>query len=179
MESDDFKMQIGADAIDFSLPGVDGNTYSLASFKDKDVVVVLFTRNHCPYAIAYEKRLISLAKEFSDKVAFVAINSNDVVKYPDDSFDRMKERSNEKGFPYPYIHDESQEIARAYGALVTPHLFVFKAGKLVYQGGVDDNWETESAVTKHYLKDALAEAAAGKEVSVKTSPVIGCSVKWK
>jgi len=177
MESEDFKMQIGADAIDFNLPGVDGNTYSLDSFK-KDVLVVVFTCNHCPYAIAYEKRLFALAKQF-DKAAFVAINSNDAENYPDDNFDRMKECASEKGFPYPYVHDETQEIAKAYGALVTPHIFMFKDGKLIYQGGVDDNWENESAATKHFLKDALTEAAAGKEVTAKTSPVIGCSVKWK
>lgn len=178
MQSDEFKLQIGADAIDFSLPGVDGTTYSLASF-DRDVVVVVFTCNHCPYAKAYEKRLFALAKDFSDKAAFVAINSNDAVTYPDDSFPKMKEHAAEKGFPYPYVHDESQDIAHAYGALVTPHVFMFKSGKLVYQGGVDDNWENEGAVSKHYLKDALAEATAGKEVSTKTSPVIGCSIKWK
>ncbi|MAG16324.1 thioredoxin family protein [Candidatus Woesearchaeota archaeon] len=178
MESENFKMQIGADAIPFNLPGVDGKTYSLDSF-GKDLLVVVFTCNHCPYAIAYEKRLIELAKIFAN-AAFVAINANDSVNYPDDSFEKMKERAAEKGFPYPYLHDESQEIAAAYGALVTPHIFMFgKDRKLIYQGGIDNNWENESAATEHYLKDALHEATEGKEISKKTSPVIGCSVKWK
>ncbi|MBI2664227.1 thioredoxin family protein [Candidatus Woesearchaeota archaeon] len=180
VESEDFKMRIGAAAIDFNLPGVDGNNYSLDSFKDKEILAVVFTCNHCPYAQAYEKRLFKLAKEFSGKAAFAAINSNDAEKYPDDSFEKMKERSAEKGFPYPYLHDESQQIARAYGALVTPHVFVFdESRKLIYQGGVDNSWENEKAATEHYLKDALTQATSGKEITRKTAPVIGCSVKWK
>ncbi len=180
MESEDFKMKAGAEAIDFNLQGVDGQTYSLDSFKGKDLLVVVFTCNHCPYAQAYEKRLFALAKEFSGKAAFVAINANDAVNYPDDSFEKMKERAEEKGFPYPYLHDESQKTATAYGALVTPHIFLFDKGrKLIYQGGVDNNWENPAAATKHYLKNALEEAVAGKEATKKTAPVIGCSVKWK
>ena len=180
MESEEFKMQIGADAIDFNLLGVDGNNYSLDSFKDKELLAVVFTCNHCPYAQAYEKRLFALAKEFSGKAAFVAINSNDAESYPDDSFERMKERAAEKGFPYPYLHDESQKTARAYGALVTPHIFVFnKDRKLIYQGGVDNNCENGDAATKKYLHDALSAASEGREIARKMAPVIGCSIKWK
>ncbi|MBI2143081.1 thioredoxin family protein [Candidatus Woesearchaeota archaeon] len=180
MESEDFKMKIGDSAIEFDLPGVDGKTYMLRYFHNREIIVIVFTCNHCPYAQAYESRLIALAKEFSKKAAFIAISSNDASKYPQDSFQGMKLRAMEKGFPYPYLYDESQETARAYGALVTPHVFVFdRAGRLAYQGGVDDNWESEKAATKHYLKDALAELAAGRAVTRKTAPVIGCSIKWK
>ena len=180
MESEDFKLPIGTMAVEFDLPGVDGKTYMLRYFHNRDIIAVVFTCNHCPYAQAYEGRLIRLAKEFGSKAAFVAINSNDATKYPQDSFEGMKIRAKEKGFPYPYLYDESQETARAYGALVTPHVFVFdRSGKLAYQGGVDDNWESENAATKHYLRDALAELAAGRSVTRKTAPVVGCSIKWK
>lgn len=180
MESEDFKMQIGSPAIEFDLPGVDGKNYMLRYFLNREIVVVVFTCNHCPYAQAYEGRLFRLATEFSAKAAFLAINSNDTSKYPQDSFENMKLRAKEKGFPYPYLWDESQETARAYGALVTPHVFVFdRSGKLAYQGGVDNNWENEKGVTRQYLRDALTELVIGKPVTRKTAPVIGCSIKWK
>ena len=133
MESEDFKLPIGKMAIDFDLPGVDGKTYMLRYFLNRDILVVVFTCNHCPYAQAYENRLIRLAREFLKKAAFIAINSNDAGKYPQDSFENMKIRAREKGFPFPYLYDETQETARAYGALVTPHVFVFdRSGKLAY-----------------------------------------------
>lgn len=180
MESEDFKLPLGSPAIEFDLPGVDGKNYMLRYFHDREIIVVIFTCNHCPYAQAYEGRLIALAKEFSKNAAFFAINSNDASKYPQDSFENMKIRAKEKGFPYPYLHDESQEVARAYGALVTPHVFVFdKSGRLTYQGGVDDNWENEKGVTQQYLRDALTELSIGRKVTRKTAPVIGCSIKWK
>ncbi len=180
MESEDFKLRIGSMAVDFDLPSVDGKTYMLRYFLNRELLVVIFSCNHCPYAQAYENRLIRLAKEFSAKAQFIAINSNDASTYPQDSFENMKIRAMEKRFPYPYLHDESQETARAYGALVTPHVFVFdRSGKLAYQGGVDDNWENERAVTKQYLRNALTELTVGMAVTRKTAPVIGCSIKWK
>ena len=180
MESEDFKLPVGSPAIEFDLPGVDGKNYMLRYFHDREIIVVIFTCNHCPYAQAYEGRLIALAKEFSKNAAFFAINSNDASKYPQDSFDNMKARAKEKSFPYPYLHDESQNVARTYGALVTPHCFVFdKSGRLAYQGGVDNNWENPAAATANYLRDALSELTAGKAVTRKTAPVIGCSIKWK
>ncbi len=180
MESEDFKMQIGSMAVDFDLPGIDGRNYMMRYYLNREVLVVVFTCNHCPYAQAYEPRLIGMAREFSAKAAFFAISSNDASKYPQDSFENMKIRAIEKGFPYPYLYDESQNVARAYGALATPHVFVFdKSGKLAYQGGIDSNWENEGAATERYLRDAISELAAGKQVSRKTAPVIGCSIKWK
>lgn len=180
MESEDFKLQIGSMATDFDLPGIDGRNYMMRYYLNREILVVVFTCNHCPYAQAYEERLIGLAREFSAKAAFFAINSNDASKYPQDSLENMKIRAAEKGFPYPYLRDESQSVARTYGALVTPHVFVFdKSGKLAYQGGIDNNWENPAAATEQYLRNALAELAAGKPVSRKTAPVVGCSIKWK
>lgn len=180
MESDDFRMQVGTPAIEFDLPGTDGKTYMLRYFHNKEILVIVFTCNHCPYAQAYESRIVSLARGFSKKAAFFAISSNDASKYPQDSFENMKQRAVERGYPFPYLYDESQETARAYGALVTPHVFVFdRSGKLAYQGGVDDNWENPGAVTKNYLRDALSELSDGRQVTVKTAPVVGCSIKWK
>ncbi len=178
--SEMFKFQIGAPAIDFDLPGTDGRNYMMRYYLNKDLFVVIFTCNHCPYAQAYEQRLIRLAKQFSAKAAFFAINSNDAAAFPQDSFENMKLRAVEKGFPYPYLRDENQNVAKAYGALVTPHVFVFdKSGKLAFQGGIDNNWENENAVTEHYLLDAVIELLGGKQVSRKTAPVVGCSIKWK
>lgn len=182
MQSEDFKLKIGDAAPNFNLQGVDGEEYSLDSFS-KDFLVVIWTCNHCPYAKAYENKLILLAKEFGHKVDFVAINSNDVSKYPADSFENMKELSDEKDLPYPYLFDESQESASAYGALVTPHIYLFdKDKKLIYQGGVDNsfgNGNTQEEPTEHYLKDALNDSVSEREIKKKTSPVVGCSVKWK
>ena len=180
MESDDFKLQIGSPAIELDLPSVDGKTYMLRYFHNKEIIVMVFTCNHCPYAQAYENRIIRLAREFLKKAVFIAISSNDATKYPQDSFENMKVRAREKGFPFPYLYDETQETARAYGALVTPHVFVFdSAGKLAYQGGIDNNWENEGAATEHYLHDALTELSERRQVSRKTAPVMGCSIKWK
>lgn len=173
-------MQIGSPAIEFDLSGVDGKNYMLRYFHNRDIIVVVFTCNHCPYAQAYENRLIALAREFSKKAAFIAISSNDASKYPQDSFELMKLRAAEKSFPYPYLYDEMQDVARAYGALVTPHVFVFdSAGKLAYQGGVDDNWENPNGVQNAYLRDALAELSAGRTVTRKSAPVVGCSINLK
>ena len=180
MESEEFKLPIGSPAVEFDLLGVDGKNYMLRYFLNREIVVLIFTCNHCPFAQAYEGRLIALAREFSKKAAFIAISSNDASKYPQDSFELMKIRAAEKSFPYPYLYDETQGVATAYGALVTPHIFVFNSsGKLAYQGGVDDNWENPNGVQNAYLKDALAELATGRPVTRKTAPVVGCSIKWK
>ena len=119
-------MPLGTVAPPFSLPGVDGETYSLDSFSDAELLVVVFTCNHCPYAIACEDRLVAIQSDYGDKgVRLVAINPNDAEKYPDDSFDKMKERAAAKDFNFPYLRDESQEVARAYDAACTPDVFVF------------------------------------------------------
>ena len=184
MQSEDFKLKTGDPAPNFNLQGVDGEYYSLDSFS-KDFLVVIWTCNHCPFAKAYEDKLISLCREFGHRIDFVAVNSNDASNYPEDSFEKMKERSDEKGFPFPYVFDETQESARDYGALVTPHIYVAdRERKIVYQGGIDDSfrngdYNNQEEVQNDWLKDALSCIASGKGVGKSSSPVAGCSVKWK
>jgi len=149
---------VGTAAPDFkNLPGTDGKKYSLSDFSKDNVLVVIFSCNHCPYVQAYEGRIMALQKEFKDKGAqFVAINSNDDVGYPDDSFENMVKRAEEKNFNFPYLRDATQEVAKAYGATHTPHIFVFnKDRKLSYTGKIDDNWQEPSQVKKQFLREAI------------------------
>jgi len=172
-------LDIGDSIPQFSLPATDGMRVSSETIKDP-ILVVVFTCNHCPYAEAYEDRFIELANEFDEEgVQFVLINSNDSTDYPEDSFEQMKVRYLEKDFPFPYCHDESQATARAYGALCTPHCFVFnRERQLKYKGRVDDNWEDPDNVTEHNLHDAIAALLKGEEPPTKEANAIGCSIKW-
>lgn len=174
-------MPLGTAAPPFSLPGVDARTYSLDSFADAKLLVVVFTCNHCPYAIACEDRLIAIQNDYRDKgVQLVAINPNDAEKYPDDSFDKMKERAADKSFNFPYLRDETQEVARAYDAACTPDIFVFDADrKLLYNGRIDDNWKEPENVMRHELRELLDAALHGETVDFAHTPSMGCSIKWK
>ena len=163
-----FTLDIGAAAPAFSLPATDGKTYALADFSDAKVLVIFFTCNHCPYVIGSDEDTRVIAERFADQgVKFVAINSNSKDTYEEDSFEHMVARMEEHRFPWIYLHDESQDIAEAYGALVTPHFYVFDGGrKLAYIGRAIDNprkWEDSST---HELADALEELLAGTPVSV-------------
>jgi peroxiredoxin len=147
----------------------------------KNAVVVIFSCNHCPYVRAWEDRLVQIQADYEAKGAqLVAINANDESKYPDDSFSKMKERAIEKKFNFPYLRDESQEVASAYGAQRTPEVFLFdKSGTLRYHGVVDDNYDEPAAVKRKYLRDALDAVLSGKvPLTAETMPV-GCSIKWK
>jgi peroxiredoxin len=174
-------LNYGDQAPDFQLKGVDGRIYKLSDYKGKKAVVVIFSCNHCPYVKAYEDRMIALAREYAPKgVQFLVINSNDPTKYPEDSFDNMVKRAQEKGYPFPYLHDETQQIARAYGAQRTPEVFLFdSATKLRYHGTIDDNPQDPAKVTKRYLKDALDAVLAGREPDLKETQPVGCTIKWK
>lgn len=174
-------LPIGSPAPDFTLPATDGKTYSLSSFKDARLLVISFTCNHCPYAQGVEDRFIRLASRYQPKgVAFVAISANDAANYPDDSFENMGKRAKAKGYPFPYLYDETQGTAKAYGAVCTPHIFVLDAGrKLIYEGRIDDNWQNEAAVKSHDLKNTLDAALAGKSIPVPQTNPMGCSIKWK
>lgn len=174
-------LPLGAPAPDFALPGTDGNTYALASFAESRLLVLSFTCNHCPYAKGVEDRFIRLAREYQPKgVAFAAISANDAINYPEDSFDNMKKQAEAKGYPFPYLYDEPQTTAKAYGAVCTPHLFVFDSDRnLIYEGRIDDNWKDEAAVKSHDLKDALDAALAGTAVPHPQTNPMGCSIKWK
>jgi len=175
-------LPIGSPAPFFKdLVATDGKKYGLDSFKAATAVVISFTCNHCPYAKAYEDRFIALAGEYTPKgVAFVAINSNDPVTYPDDSFENMKARAQEKMFPFPYLRDDLQQVARAYGAVCTPHLFVLNSNrKLTYEGRIDDNWKDPDAAKSQDLRNAIEDLLAGNPVRVPNTNPMGCSIKWK
>jgi peroxiredoxin len=173
-------LKIGSPAPNFSgLESADGKSVSLADFKDKDVVVVCITCNHCPVAIAYQDRIIDFARKHAgpdSKVGFVAINVNNA---DEDKLPKMKERAKEKGFTFPYAYDPSQKIARDLGASRTPEFFVFnKERKLVYTGALDDSMNV-GKVTKHYLVDAVEAALKGETPKVETSPAVGCGIMYE
>ncbi len=176
-----FTLQIGDSAPDFQLCGTDGKTYSIDSFRGRKLLIVAFTCNHCPFVIGSEARMIRLFNDYAPRgVGMVAINSNETENHPTDDFENMVVRAKEKGFPFPYVRDESQDVARAYGALRTPHFYVFDADRrLRYTGRMDDNPRTPGAETTHELRDALDALLAGKEPSVPLTNPIGCNVKWK
>jgi peroxiredoxin len=180
-EIDSFELRPGSAAPDFSLPGVDGRTWSLDDFEKSRALAVVFWCNHCPYVLAWESRTIDLAKRFAGRgVQFVLINANDDVRYPDDRFDRMVARAKSQGYPFPYLRDESQEVAHRYGARVTPHPMVFdQERRLRYQGRIDDQYDRPDAVRERYLEQALESVLAGTTVTPSERPVLGCSVKWR
>lgn len=172
---------IGDTASDFNLKNVDGTQHSLASIANAKGYIVVFTCNACPYAQAYEDRIIALSKKYAPLgFPVVAINPNDKNVQPADSFDKMKERAKAKNYPFLYLYDESQEVALAYGATRTPHVFVLDGQRTVrYIGAIDDNSEDPSAVSEAYVENAVDALLAGKEVPVKETKAIGCSIKWK
>ena len=174
-------LAIGEACPEFSLPGTDDKTHALASFADRELLVVAVSCNHCPYVVAYEPRMIALASEYAARgVAWLAVNANDATRYPDDGMQPMKTRARERSFPFPYVRDDSQAFTRMLGARFTPELFVFdKARKLRYHGRIDDNHRDPSRVTSHDLKDALDALLAGKDPPAAETTAFGCSVKWK
>lgn len=176
-----FTLEIGESAPDFRLPGVDGKEYALGDFGDARALVVVFSCNHCPYAIGAEDRIIAFAREYAPRgVALVMINSNDTAAHPDDDFEHMVQRAHDKGFPFPYLHDESQQIALAYGALRTPHFYLFDADRrLVYTGRMDDNPKSAGSETTHELRDAVESLLAGEKIAVALTNPLGCNVKWR
>ncbi len=175
------KLQIGQRAPDFSLPGVDGKDHSLAQFKDKKVIVVMFTCNHCPYVQAYEDRLIAIQRDYGARgVQLIAINPNDAAGYPEDSFDNMVKRAKQKNYNFPYLRDETQRTARAYGAEYTPEVFVFNSRlDLRYVGRIDDNWQNPDKARSHNLRDAIEAVLAHKKIENPVTHAIGCTIKWK
>jgi len=174
-------MKLGETAPDFSLEATDGRSYTLRDFQDARALVVIFSCNHCPYVKAYEDRMMAIQRDYLAKgVRLVAINSNDSVHYPDDSFAEMVKRAKQKGFNFPYLRDESQDAARKYGATHTPHLFVFDQRRaLAYTGKIDDNWEHPEQASEHYLREALDDLAVGKPPRLAETHAIGCTIKWK
>ncbi|MCP4535811.1 MAG: thioredoxin family protein [Chloroflexi bacterium] len=174
-----FTLQIGDKAPDFELPATDGNTYKLSDLDDK-VFVIFFTCNHCPFVIGSDEVTRQTVDKFvAEGVRFVGINSNSVNTYAEDSFEHMVERMNEHGFPWLYLHDESQDVALRYGALRTPHFYVFDQGrKLIYTGRGVDNPRDTSKMTVNDLERTLREHLDGNPISVPATNPIGCNVKW-
>lgn len=178
------KTPFGSAAADFTLPGTDGRIWSLSDFSKAKALVVVFMCNHCPYVKAVKGRINALAKECAGKgAALVGINSNDPIRYPDDNFEAMKQVAKEEGYVFPYLFDETQQIAKAYGAVCTPDFYVYgnEGGtfRLRYRGRLDDNWKDESAVRTRELAQALDEILAGRKPSEDQKSSMGCSIKWK
>ncbi len=176
--------KIGDTAMDFKLKNIDNKTISLADMPDAKGFVIVFTCNHCPFAKKYEDRLIALHHKYASQgYPIVAINPNDPKAYPEDSFKNMQQRAKEKGFPFVYLHDDSQKVAKTYGALKTPQVYLVnkEAGalKVAYMGGIDDNPKDANAVTKKYLGDAIDALLEGKKPTINTTKAVGCSIKWK
>ncbi|WP_347373122.1 thioredoxin family protein [Aequorivita sp. Q41] len=173
---------IGDEATDFKLKDVNGKMVSLSDYNDAKGYIVIFTCNTCPYAVASEQRMVALDNEFkSQGYPVIAINPNNPKVQPDDTFELMQEKAKEAGFTFPYLYDESQTIYAKYGAAKTPHVYLLQkeAGKNIvkYIGAIDDNVRDGSAVKDRFLANAVNELLAGKEVSVKETKAIGCSVK--
>src|SRR6056297_2051570 len=175
-----FTLQIGETAPDFNLPATDGKNYKLSDLSE-NTLVIFFTCNHCPYVIGSDEITRKTAEKYAQKgVRFIGINSNSKNTYPEDSFKNMVKRMEQYKFPWIYLYDESQDIAKAYGALRTPHFFVFdKERKLVYTGRAINNPKDPLNMTVNDLERALDEHLAGKEVSVPVTNPIGCNVKWE
>jgi len=175
-----FTLEIGADAPDFILPATDGNRYDLSAFKE-EVLVIFFTCNHCPYVIGSDELTRAAALRYAEKgVRFIGINSNSARTYQEDDFPHMVSRMEEQKFPWLYLYDESQEIAMAYGALRTPHFYVFDSErKLLYTGRGVDQPRDASKVSVNDLERVLKEVTAGIQVSVPVTNPIGCNVKWE
>jgi peroxiredoxin len=167
-------MQIGDEAPSFSLPDTDGHEHG-----PDGVTVVVFTCNHCPYALGWHDRLLQVARDYPD-VTFLAVNPNDAERYPTDSYEAMKERVNaDGGWPHPYLHDESQEVARAFGARTTPDVFLLDADlRLRYRGAPDSDHRDEGQGA-NWLREALDAVVAGQEPARAETQPVGCSIKWR
>jgi peroxiredoxin len=176
--------KVGDKIEDFSLKNIDEKMVSLADFSSDKGFIITFTCNHCPYSVLYEDRIIALDKKYKKKgYPVIAINPNDEEAYPSDDFAHMQKRAKEKGFTFPYLRDLSQDVAHAFGAKKTPHMYVVqKEGTdlvVKYIGAIDDNAQDASKVQKRYLENAVDELLAGKAVSKNFTRAIGCSIKYK
>lgn len=175
---------VGDKATDFKLKNVDGKMVSMADFKDAKGFIVVFTCNHCPFAQAYESRILALDKKFASQgFPVIAVNPNDPETVPDDSFDNMVKTAREKNYSFPYLLDDTQIYAKKYGATRTPHVFVLSKNNkdlvVEYIGAIDDNTDDASAVKVKYVEDAVNELLAGKKVTTNFTKAIGCTIKWK
>ncbi len=172
--------QLGMKCPDFKLPAMDGKTYELKDFSNGNPLVVMFICNHCPYVIAIEDRLIQLGHDLKkENINLVAICSNDEVSYPEDSFENLKKRSEQKKYSFVYLHDKTQTVAQKFGAVCTPDFFVFdQAQNLAYRGRLDDSWKVAASVTKRELFEATLILKRENKILTEQIPSMGCSIKW-
>ena len=176
--------KVGSEVTDFKLKNIDGQMVSLASTPKAKGYIVIFTCNHCPYAKAYEDRIIQLHLNYSIQgYPVVAINPNDPKVSPEDSYKKMQERAKQKGFPFVYLYDESQEVAKQFGAVRTPHVFLLQntdgRNTVQYIGAIDNNWENYRMAELKYLEQAIKNLQEGKPVEVSETKAVGCTIKWK
>jgi len=171
---------LGDEAPPLELPDTEGREHLLAGGGDASATVVIWTCNHCPYALAWHDRLVDVARDYASRgVHFLSVNSNDAERYPGDSLEAMRERVASEDWPFPYLHDESQQAARAWGAEVTPHLFALDSElRLRYEGAPDPD-HGDPAHEAAWLREALDEILAGEDVSRSSTEPVGCSIKWK
>jgi peroxiredoxin len=164
----------------FDLPGVDARNHSLSDYEDAAALVLVQWCNHCPYAQAWEKRLVSIQDDYTGRgVRIAAVSSNDSDAYPEDSFEEMRARASREGFTFDYLFDADQSVARALGSERTPEVFVYDGDRrLAYHGAIDDSRD-ESSVTRHYLREALDAVLAGTAPGTPETPAVGCTVKWR
>lgn len=177
-------LKVGDKAPDFTLKNVDGNDVNLQKFMGSKGAIVVFTCNHCPFSKAYEERIMMLDKNFKGLgFPVIAINPNDASLSPEDSYEKMQERSSEKGYSFPYLYDEKQEVAKAYGASRTPHVFLLSVenGEVIvkYIGAIDDNADDAENVKSRYLEDAINQLISDGKIAVTETKAIGCTIKWK
>ncbi|AZQ65150.1 thioredoxin family protein [Flammeovirga pectinis] len=175
-------LQVGDEAINFNLKGMDDQSLSLNGLEGNKGVILIFTCNHCPYAVAYEDRIIALDKMYKEKgYPVIAINPNDPSVQPEDSFELMKERAVEKQFTFPYLFDDGQNIYPAYGATKTPHVYLLnkEQGKYIvkYIGAIDDNYKDANAVKDHFVEDAVNALLNNQKITTTTTKAVGCSIK--
>ena len=175
------KLKTGDKAPGFSLKGTDGKTYSLSNFKNAKALLIIFMCNHCPYVKAKQKTIIGLQNKYKSKgLVVVGINSNESENYPEDNFEGMVETAKEKGYNFVYLHDETQEVGKAYGASCTPDSFLFDSNqKLVYHGRFDNALEPGQEATEFDMDEAITAVLAGKKPKHDFLYSIGCSIKWK
>lgn len=177
--------KVGDQVKDFSLLNIDGKKASLVRDDEKlKGYILIFTCNHCPYSVAYQDRIIDLHTRYANLgFPVLAINSNDAEQYPEDSYDLMVVRAQEKEFKFPYLYDETQEVAKQFGATKTPHVYVLNregnAFVVKYIGAIDDNYESPEKVTANYVAEAVDLLIENKEVKIPFTKAIGCSIKWK
>lgn len=170
---------LGSEIINFSLKGIDDKIYSLSDFENKDLLCIIFMCNHCPYVKDVIKRFVKFQEKYKN-IQLIGINSNDTLSYPEDSFDNMKHFAKEHGMNFPYLIDDTQSIARAYGAVCTPDIFLYDKNRILkYRGRLDDNRKDESLVKEKDLEKAANLLLEGKEIDFTQTPSIGCSIKWK